>query len=1391
MTETEALAEAKRIGKKVEVVSLRGESSEVFATPEGELEAREYLRPVWTRIDGQWQAVDTTLAKADGMVAPKAASADVAFSGGGQGPLVRLQRAGRMLELTWPGTVPTPALDGDTATYTEILPGVDLRLAVKPEGFTQLLVVKSAEAAKSSELAELRLKLAAHGMTVRETPEGGLEAVDEGAGGAVFEASTPLMWDSSAGDGAATAEAAKSSAAGVASGSGEPVEPRVSAEPGEPGAAESGQLAPVGVEVSEGGGELVLTPDREVLAGADTVYPVFIDPQFYAPRTTAWTMVSKYWAGSPQWKFNGESNAGLGYCGWAYCKPNDTKRLFYRIPTSRFAGKTILSAEFVVRETHAASCQAREVQLWRTKGINSSTTWNTQTAAGFWVDHIQNRSFAHGYDGCAAADAEFNVKGVVAQAAAKKWSTITFGMRATNETDRYTWKRFSDAAFLRVKYNRPPAQIKVSQLTQDPGGACGKPGAPKYVRSLPKLRASGVTDPDKDRVRVQFRASWDAGDGKGFTARWTSAASTDKASGSDFSISLPTSIAKNKLITWSARANDSAQWSPWSWVGSAHACGMVYDTSVPAGPSITSAQYPPSDSEDPNDPWRDGVGRYGTFTIDSTSADVRKYWFGINGDPTSKHTLTTSGGGARTTKFMPTRPGVNFITAQAFDVAGNGSEIRTYQFRVRVGQPDRLTWDLDEGAGASAVKGQGGTWPAELFGGAQPGAEGVTGRGLHLDGVDDHAATLSPVLNTGKSFSVSLWARLPADKPNAATVAISQGGRHTSGFEIYHSTALGGWVFLRHSSDTATGSSTVRAVQPPCPTGDTACQSGRLGAWTHLAGVFDSTNSQMSLYVDGRMVGKAAFSGAWDARGRTVLGAASHYGTLGSFFPGDLDEVQLFDYQLTGNQVTRLHAKQPVDTNRPAKLVWPLDEEATATEVTGRAQQVAAELKGGAKTGADGVAGKGLELDGVDDHVTTNRPIMDTFQSFAVAAWVRLPKDKEDRAMTAVAQSGVTQRGFGLYHSSGGWVFMRPTADSTDTSFVRARQNACPAGTSGCPTAGLGEWNHAVGVYDSDAAQIRLYVNGKLVDTKPFTSRWLATGPVTLGAATASTGEISRLRGNLDDVRLYDRTISDDEVQQLFRQRPVVKARWKFEDAPGTPPVTPDASASGNGMALHGNPQVGSGLVDGGVVLNGVDEYGVTSAVPMDTSASYTVSAWVQTAAVPDSPVTVLSAPGSTRSAFTVRYEPSATPGADPGRWRITVEGADSTGGKVTQVDNGQFFGPTEWTHLTLVYDGFADRLSLYVNGELETFACTDTDGDGDADDTTCADRVSWADNALSYKATQPMQLGRVKTGANTGAEYWPGAVSDLWVFQGTLTELQIQYLARGWPGLPTDVPGE
>lgn len=135
---------ARRTGKPVEIAAFRGETREVYAESNGSFTSVEHLRPVRTRQGDKWVNIDTRLhVLADGSIAPVASSVGLRFSGGGAGPMARLDRAGRDLSLTWPGTLPKPTIDGDTATYADVLPGVDLKLRAEPDGMNQLIVVRT------------------------------------------------------------------------------------------------------------------------------------------------------------------------------------------------------------------------------------------------------------------------------------------------------------------------------------------------------------------------------------------------------------------------------------------------------------------------------------------------------------------------------------------------------------------------------------------------------------------------------------------------------------------------------------------------------------------------------------------------------------------------------------------------------------------------------------------------------------------------------------------------------------------------------------------------------------------------------------------------------------------------------------------------------------------------------------------------------------------------------------------------------------------------------------------------------------------------------------------------------------------------------------------------
>lgn len=1368
----QAIAEAMRTGKRVEVTSMRGESRDVFAMPEGHLEAREYLRPVRTRLDGKWADVDTDLAVSSAGVRPKVAVTEMTFSGGGDQPLVRMVRSGRELALSWPGALPKPEVAGDTATYREVLPGVDLRMGAQVDGFTQLLVVKNAEAAQSEKLKSLSLKLAAEGMAVRETDQGGLEAIDNGAGSAVFEAPTPQMWDSSnaeGGEGAAPMAARTGAAARMATGA-----------DGETGASESNKLAPVGVEVPADGKELILTPDQDVLRGEDTQYPVFIDPQWYSPRATSWTMASKYWESSPQWKFNGDPDAGMGLCNWNYCKPNDTKRLFYQIPVSKFAGKSILSAEFVVRNTWSASCDARSVELWQTKGISSSTTWKSQNASGFWVKELKAASFAYGYTGCAAKDAEFDVKAAVQSAANSKLPSMTFGLRAGSESDGKAWKRFSDQAYLRVKYNRPPPQVKASQLSMEYGGVCKTSAKAARVRTLGMIYADNVTDPDGDSVAVEFKAAWDTGDGKGNTPRWNPARTPSKKSGKSFAVSLPTSIPQSKPINWYVRVWDGSQYSPWSYAGDPAACYFIYDSDAPKAPVITSGEYPALDPADPEDAWYDGVGKYGSFSFKAADTDVTSYWYGINTDPTSAHKITTSAGAAKVLQMLPSKPGLNYVMAQTFDASGNGSEISTYRFRVRAGQPDRATWQLDEPAGATEANGSTPERVLNVHGGVSSGGEGAIGTATHFNGTDGYAYSELPAVDTSLGFAVSAWVKL--DKvPSEAAIIASQTGNNRPGFELYYSSSLDRWVFNQFAEDKA-GSSIVRAMSDKA--GD-----AKSGVWTHLAGSYDGVADKLALYVNGKLAGETHYSTPWEARRGFQLGAGSYTGGVrSSFFPGSIDEVQVFDKPLAADEVSVLYTKKDVgDPGRPAVADFPLDEKEEATTIVGHGQVFPAKYNGGVTTGVEGVTGKAAHFNGTSGYARiaqSRGPHVNTSRSFTVSAWAKLDK-KPGTAAVIAAQAGAFSPGFELYYSSASdrWAFNQYSADTADAKVIRAVQ---PEGT----TARTGEWVHLLGVHDTVANTLTLYVNGAKAGSTTLEGAFYADQSMYLGAGSYSGKVGNFFPGTVDDVRLYDRVVSPEEVTQMTRQHPLLKGRWMFDGQSTTTPATsPDESAEGRAMTLKGGAALGSGMIgSNGLDLNGTDAYAATPAMPLDTSASFSITAWARAAATPTQQATVLSTEGASRNALDLRFVPDDKDPAGQGRWELALADKDSTKATIADVSSTEFYDVEEWNHLAVVYDGVSKEASLYVNGNLQVAPCRDDDGDGKVDEAGCLDLIAWGENILTHKATRTFQVGAATTAGKAG-QYFPGTVDDVWAFQGALNASQVEQLASALSGLPTEVP--
>ena len=173
-----AAVSARAQGSRVEVESMRTETSTTWSNPDGTMTTEAHAAPIrFKNAAGAWQTIDLTLQKAaDGTVAPRShqrglrlgkrnAATGQVFASADSG-------AGRQVEWVSPWKLPEPTLDGTKATYAEMQPGVDLVLDAHRNGFENDFVVKQRPTAAPVWRIPLRTK----GLTA-EAPGGWFDRV--------------------------------------------------------------------------------------------------------------------------------------------------------------------------------------------------------------------------------------------------------------------------------------------------------------------------------------------------------------------------------------------------------------------------------------------------------------------------------------------------------------------------------------------------------------------------------------------------------------------------------------------------------------------------------------------------------------------------------------------------------------------------------------------------------------------------------------------------------------------------------------------------------------------------------------------------------------------------------------------------------------------------------------------------------------------------------------------------------------------------------------------------------------------------------------------------------------------------------------------------------------
>ncbi|TVT60099.1 hypothetical protein FNH05_04995 [Amycolatopsis rhizosphaerae] len=432
-------------GKPVEVVADATETRQVVANPDGTFTLNATARPTRVNRNNQWVPVDATLHQtSDGRLAPANTTQNVSFSAGGTSPLVTVALNNTTLSFSWPTPLPTPVVSGATATYPNVLSGVDLTVTAAADHYSEVLVVHDRQAASNPALSDVRLKAQAMGLTVNGDGQGGLVAVDN-TGKPVFGGPEPAMWDSHLNPTMGATPSATDPSTGT-----------LTALP----ASVTQQTSDAATGQSNA--EVSISPTAAALTGPNVTYPVYIDPQINCSVTSCpgyWNEVT-----ANGWWYSPTSPAQIPYAQVGYCYPTGdcngmtVARSFFRFDTTAIAARpngttaTVFGSWMFANEVWSANgCTTEPVDVGLAGPIDDNTRWPGPA----W--NFTDRQFSAAGANCGQpGNVVFTVTGNAQQAANNAWPNLTLGLRADNENDQMQWKKFDENPQLTVNFSYPP-----------------------------------------------------------------------------------------------------------------------------------------------------------------------------------------------------------------------------------------------------------------------------------------------------------------------------------------------------------------------------------------------------------------------------------------------------------------------------------------------------------------------------------------------------------------------------------------------------------------------------------------------------------------------------------------------------------------------------------------------------------------------------------------------------------------------------------------------------------------------------------------------------------------------------------------------------------------------
>ena len=514
-------------------------------------------------------------------------------------------------------------------------------------------------------------------------------------------------------------------------------------------------------------------------------------------------------------------------------------------------------------------------------------------------------------------------------------------------------------------------------------------------------------------------------------------------------------------------------------------------------------------------------GRW-SHVVFTGESNINTYKFYINGvlnfSCSTNEILATSGGGLTIAK--------DYVGA---DLVSTLDEVRVYNRALTPSEVERLYklknprvaggidnaglvgyWDFEEGTGIRAEDNSinnnhgtltlGPTWTG-----------GRVGGGLSFDGENDYVDINSAVIS-GTPFTLCTWYNMSASNGGTTPVWVGSTANDTNNyqFEIDSSSLI-----RFHTSGDTNADYTF---------------SSSLNTWYHVCGVV--SGSVKILYFNGQNVANGTFAN--NTVNRTAIGRKSTP-TPSGYFTGKIDEVRIYDRALSATEIYNLYKGSKatvVNKTNKTKITnglvgyWTFDGKdlygTTALDSTSNKNN-------GTLTGSPAVAigqiGQAMKFDGTDDYGTIpHSTSLEITGDITITGWVKYNTAFNPRYCFAKGDA---------WNSNTPWVI---ECDGAGTiSFFHNNSTAGNGAEIASPAGSIPllVWKQFAVVRNTAASSVNMYIDGVLVaGPTAYTITPTANGKQITLAAEEALNNFSPLV--FDELRIYNRVLSADEVYQLY-----------------------------------------------------------------------------------------------------------------------------------------------------------------------------------------------------------------------------------------------------------------